>query len=103
MEIAVTDEHELRHFRLFTWYSNRLPVTAIFIYIGLAVTPGLALIDVFVDFPRGDQDWTIYLMYFPPIMLFFALVGLLADGFEKLLFINDKPDDQQSSDRVRYK
>lgn len=62
-----------------------VPVTAVFIYIGLTITPAVALIDVFFDFPRGDQDWTIYLMYWPIIMLFCAFLGLLADGFERFL------------------
>jgi len=85
--------HILRRLRLVARFLRKLPATAVFAYLGLVAIPVLALIDVLVDFPRGDQDWKIYLMYWPATMLFCALIGLLADGFEKLLLNKDKRND----------
>ena len=73
----------------------------IFVYLGLFALPALALIDVFIDFPRGDQDWKIYLMYWPPTMLFCALIGLLADGLARFLPGKDKPHEVKQPDRLR--
>ena len=74
-------------------FLGKLPATAIFVYLGLVAIPVVALVDVFIDFPRGDQDWRVYLMYWPTTMLFGALFGLLADVFERLRSTKGKRDD----------
>ena len=78
-------QHMLHYFRPAASFLGNLPACAVFVYLGLIAVPLLALIDVFVDFPPGDQDWAVYLMYWPATMLFSALIGLIADGFERLL------------------
>ncbi len=94
----MNDNHELRsrvgHARLL----GKLPALVVFIYLGLLVIPILAAIDVFADFPRGDQDWKIYLTYWPPTMLLCALIGLLADGLETFLSKYDNSNDVEPSE-----
>ena len=74
---------------------------AIFVYLGLFALPVLALTDVFIDFPRGDQDWKTYLMYWPPTMLFSVLIGLLADGLARFLLGWDKNQEGKKPNRLR--
>jgi hypothetical protein len=97
------ENHDLRSRRRSSNFFGKFPALVVFIYLGLLAIPLLAAIDLFTDFPPGDQDWKTYLTYWPPTMLLCALVGLLADGLGRFLSRHDMPNEVQPSDMGRNK
>ena len=45
----------------------------------------LALFDVFLDLPKGDQNWQIYLIVWAVALILCLVLGLVMDLLGKLL------------------